>query len=363
MTQRFLQFTSAAAVLLAIGCSKPAVEVTATAEPVAVHVDTAALDSLTTTITVPGVVVPAPGADWLITAPEVARIAELPKVEGDVVKEGDILVRFEAPSLITEIATRRSEVAQSAARLQNARAASTRLAGLLDRGIASQKEVDESKRELAEADAAASQAKSSQEAVAMLESRLVVRARFNGIVAKRMHNPGDMVEASMSDPVMRVIDPSRLEVLASVPVSELTKIAVGRSAKILTPASAEPLSGTVISRPPVVDVAIAAGDVRVSLPKGTSASVLAAGTPVQIELITATRTKVLVVSSAAIIRDGDDVFVMVAGDDNKAHKRAVKIGVSTRARTEILDGVAAGDKVILIGPEPVPDGASIEIER
>lgn len=360
MTRLVIRCAGVAMVWLAAGCSKPAVESTATAEPVAVHVDAAAIDSISTSITVTGVVSLAPGADWLITSPEVARIAELTKVEGDVVKQGDVLVRFEAPSLITEIATRRSEVAQSAARLQTAKAASVRLAGLLERGIASQREVDEARRDLAEAEAAAAQAKSAQDAATMLESRLVVRARFNGVVAKRMHNPGDMVEASMSDPVMRVIDPSRLEVLASVPVAELSKIVVGRAAKILTPSTPEALSGVVMSRPPVVDVAIAAGDVRVSLPASAS---LTAGTPVQVEMVTATHTKVLLVSSAAIVKDGDDVFVMVAGADNKAHKTAVKIGIGTRARTEILEGLSAGDKVILIGSEPVPDGASIEIER
>jgi RND family efflux transporter MFP subunit len=330
---------------------------------VAVTVEAASRDALKTTITVAGVIAAAPGADWLITAPEVARILELTKVEGDRVTEGDVLVRFEVPSLITEIATRRSEVTQAGARLQNAKTASTRLAGLLDRGIASQKEVDEARRELTEAEAAVAQAQSSQQAVALLESRLVVRARFNGIVVKRMHNQGDMVEASMSDPVMRIVDPSRIEALASVPVSELNRISIGRSARVLTPTAPNPLEGAVVSRPPVVDVAIAAGDVRVSLPKGTTTATLAVGTPVQIEIVTDERKNVLVVPSGAIARDGNEVYVMIAGADHKAHKKAVKIGITTRARTEILEGVEVGDKVILLGAEPVPDGATIEIER
>lgn len=350
------------ALLSTIACSKPVVESTATAEPVAVRVDPAARGTVMTTITVPGVIAPAPGADWLITAPEAARIIELTKAEGETVREGDVLVRFEVPSLLTDIAARKSDVAQAASRLQHARASSTRLAGLLDRGIASQKEVDEAKRELADAEAAVAQSKSAQDAAAMLESRLVVRARFNGIVAKRMHNQGDMVEATASDPVMRVVDPSRIEALASVPVSDLGKVAIGRSAKVLTPGSPAPLEGAVVARPPVVDVAIAAGDVRVSLPKGTSAATLAVGTPVQIEILTEQHKDVLVVSSGAIAREGDEVFVMVAGSDHKAHKKIVKVGLANRVLTEILDGVSVGDKVILLGAEPVPDGADIEIE-
>ena len=349
------------ALAAAAACSKKTVESTATAEPVAVQVDAAVKGTVTATITVPGVIAAAPGADWLITAPEAARIVELAKAEGDAVKEGDVLVRFEVPSLITDIAARKGEVAQTAARLQNARSASTRLAGLFERGIASQREVDEAKRELAEAEAAVAQARSAQESTAVLESRLVVRARFNGVVAKRMHNQGDMVEATASDPVMRIVDPSRIEALASVPVSDLGKVVAGRITKVMAPGAAAAFDGVVISRPPVVDVAIAAGDVRVSLPKGASAAALAVGTPVQIEIQTDLRKNVLVVSSGAIGREGDEIFVMVAGSDHKAHKKVVKVGLANRVLTEILDGVSEGDKVILLGTEPVPDGADIEI--
>ena len=51
-----------------------------------------------------GVVAAAPGADWVITAPEPARILELPKAEGDRVRTGDLLVRFEIPSATTDVA-------------------------------------------------------------------------------------------------------------------------------------------------------------------------------------------------------------------------------------------------------------------
>ena len=48
---------------------------------------------------------------------------------------------------------------------------------------------------------------------------------------------------------------------------------------------------------------------------------------------------------------------------NRQVSRRAAIGIETRARTETLEGVAEGDKVILDGPQPVPEGASIEIER
>ena len=71
----------------------------------------------------------------------------------------------------------------------------------------------------------------------MLESRTVVRARFPGIVAKRGHNPGDMVEASAADVILRVVDPAQLQVVAAVAIADVPRVEVGNAVRILVPGS------------------------------------------------------------------------------------------------------------------------------
>jgi len=56
------------------------------------------------------------------------------------------------------------------------------------------------------------------------------------------------------------------------------------------------------------------------------------------------------------------VFVIVAGDDGKAHHKNVKTGIVTREKVQIVSGLTAGEKVI-VGTEPVPDGAAITIGK
>src|SRR6188474_3722758 len=73
-------------------------------------------------VNVTGTVTAAPGADQLVVAPQPARIAEITKAEGDLVTAGDLLVRFEIPTLTTDVATRRGELARAKARLDTARA-------------------------------------------------------------------------------------------------------------------------------------------------------------------------------------------------------------------------------------------------
>ena len=65
-----------------------------------------------------------------------------------------------------------------------------------------------------------------------MAGRATVRATFDGIVARRMHNPGDLVEATASDPVLRVIDPRRLEVVAAVPLADAPRVEVGAPAHL-----------------------------------------------------------------------------------------------------------------------------------
>ena len=111
-----------AAMALASACGHTAVEEVQTEAAPAVKVQAIQPKTFEGVVAASGVVAAAPGADWTITAPEPARIAEIAKAEGDRVKTGDLLVRFEIPSLSTDVAQRRSEVQQAEAHVANAQA-------------------------------------------------------------------------------------------------------------------------------------------------------------------------------------------------------------------------------------------------
>jgi len=360
MTRIWAKWTMAGALLACAGCAEPALEVAETSAAVPVTVEAARLDTIRGVVLVNGTVTPAPGADWIITAPDAARIADLPKAEGDAVAEGDLLVRFDIPTLASEVAARKAAVSQAHARLNLAKAAVARLSGLVAQGVAARREVEEAQREQLDAEADLAQAQIAADTAAALADRAVVRARFAGVVAKRWHNVGDMVDASASDPVLRVIDPRHLQVVAAVPVADLARVQNGRTARIIGPAGGDGDPAKVVARAAQVDSGSATGDVRLSFEQPTH---LPAGAVVEVEILAEERTNVLVVPAAAIVRDGDETFVMVAGPDNKAHKHAVTLGLATRELIEVRSGVAAGDQVIIQGQDGLPDGGAISIAK
>ncbi|PYR94438.1 MAG: hypothetical protein DMF84_04545 [Acidobacteria bacterium] len=359
MTRRNAALVLALALLPAACSHKPVEEVETTAAT-PVKTLTLAPKTVEGTVTATGIVSAAPGADWTITAPESARIVELPKAEGDRVKPGDLLVRFEIPSLSTDVATRRAEAQTAHARVENAQANVTRLTTLVEHGVAAQKEIEDARRELAEARAALAQAESASQNAGVLASRAVVRARFTGVIAKRAHNPGDMVEASASDVILRVIDPSRLQVVAAVAIPDLRRVEIGRAVRVLVPGSDEPETGKVLTRPAAVDPAGVTADVRVSFAGATR---LAAGTPVRIEIVAEQHANALAVPVEAVLHEDEEAFVMVAGSDHKAHKRKVEVGLTTAREAEITGGLKAGDVVVVQGQQGLPDGAAITLTQ
>jgi membrane fusion protein, multidrug efflux system len=129
---------------------------------------------------------------------------------------------------------------------------------------------------------------------------------------------------------------------------------------VIVPGAEEPEQGKVLTRPAAVEPTGVSADVRISFNAMTR---LAVGTPVRVEIVAEQRPNALAVPIEAIIHDDEDAFVMVAGADNKAHKRKVTIGITTPKLAEITGGLKAGEAVIVQGQQGLPDGAAITQEK
>lgn len=345
------------AAVFACGCSHQSAEEVDSETVVPVTTAAATTGDIRATITVTGIVTAAPDADQVVIAPQAARIAELPRAEGDRVRAGDLLVRFEIPELVADVATRRAEVTRAQARLENARSAQTRAHDLFDRGVAARKEVEDADRELADARAGVTEAQATLAASESSAGRSTVRARFNGVVAKRSHNPGDLVEAAASDPVLRVVDPRRLEVTASVPIPDIARIVVGAAGELRHATGAPAVALKVLSRPAAVEPGTASAPIRLSFAVPDLAPI---GTPVQVTINAEEHRNVVLVPAAAVMREADETAVFIANGDT-AQRRVVTLGISDAEHVEILKGVKAGEPVIVKGQAGLPDGAKIAV--
>lgn len=347
-----------AALTLVFGCSKETEEEVESETVVSVKTAAAAVGDIRGVVHATGVVTPAAGADLVVVAPEGARIAEMPLAVGDRVRRGDLLVRFEIPNSTAEVQRQQAAVAGAQAAIDNGRTAQTRARELFERGVGARKEVEDANRALAEAEAALSQARASLGAAQTVAGRSTVRATFDGIVSKRLHNPGDVVEAASSDPVLRVIDPRRLEVVAAVPLADASRVEIGAPALLSSaPASSPDVRLKVVSRP--AEVEAGTGTIPVRLGFAVPGN-FAAGTPVEVDIDAEEHKGVVLVPAVAIVREGEEAAVFVAAGA-KAQRRHVQIGLTDGAHAEIVSGIKAGEMVIVDGQAGLPDGAAITV--
>ena len=344
--------------VLGVACQRDAPEEVESETVVPVTAMPAETGSLTAEARATGIVAPAPGAELLVIAPEPARIVEIPKAQGDTVKRGDVLVRFEIPSTAAEVSKQEAETKRAQARIENARAALARAKDLFDRGVAARKEVEDATKELADAEADLAAAQAATVAAGALAARSVVRATFDGIVAKRSHNPGDLVEATASDAVLRVVDPRRVEVIASVPITDALGITVGAPARIVGASASAGDSGLkVIAQPAAVQPGTATVAIRLAFAKPTRYPV---GAPVQVSIDTDTHKNVVLVPASALVREGEETAVF-AVENQTAKRREVKTGIESGDRVEIISGINTGEMVITSGQNGLPDGAKVTI--
>jgi RND family efflux transporter MFP subunit len=347
-----------AGLVFSVACQRDAPEEVESQTVVPVTAMPAETGSITAEARATGIVVPAPGAELLVIAPEPARIVEIPKADGDTVKRGDVLVRFEIPSTAAEVSKQEAETKRAQARIENARAALVRAKDLFDRGVAARKEVEDATKELADAEADLAAAQAATVAAGAMAARSVVRATFDGIVAKRSHNPGDLVEATASDAVLRVVDPRRVEVIASVPIADTLGITVGAPARIVdAAASAGDSSLNVVAQPATVQPGTATVAVRLAFAKPTRYPV---GAPVQVAIETDTHKNVVLVPASAIVREGEETAVF-AVENQTAKRREVKTGIESGDRVEIVSGINTGEMVITSGQNGLPDGAKVTL--
>jgi membrane fusion protein (multidrug efflux system) len=340
-----------------VACSRAAPQAE-TVEPIAVTVQAARLGSVRDAISFPGTVTPQSLGDFIVIAPVPCTVSDVTKAEGDRVTAGEIIVKLDIAAISGEIATRQLELTDAIARVDRTKAETDRMSGLYDKGLASRLQWESARAAQSSAEAARSQAQAHMDSAKALESSTIIRARFNGVVAKRWHTGGELVQGGDADPIIRIIDPARLQVSAQVPLTDGGRILVGQAAIVQAPNGPE--AATVALKVSPASPAIQTYEVRFNFAAPTS---MPLDSPVQVDILIDERKEVLVIPSAAVQGGGGTTFVWVATPEGVATKRDVRVGLSSNNATEIIAGLVVGDQVIVTGIAELSEGQAITISK
>ncbi len=342
-----------------VACSKAAPDDTESEAVVPVTTAAATRGAITAHVHATGLVTAAPGAELIVVAPAAARIVEMPKAQGDAVRRGDLLVRFEIPSAAAEAAKEHAEITRAEAQLAAAQATETRQQDLVERGVGARKDLEEATRTVAGAQADLANARAAAAAADAVSARSVVRATFDGVIVKRTHNPGDVVEAASADAVLRVIDPARLEITAQIPLADVPRIHLGAPALVVNAATRDIAPTlTVISRPATTAEGSPTVPVRLALKHPTGYPV---GAPLEVDIEAEVHRNVVLVPIAAIVHEGEEAAVFVVTGD-KAQRRSVLVGLTDGEHAEITGAVMPDEAVIITNQNGLSDGAMVKTD-
>lgn len=153
--------------------------------------------------------------DAELTAGEPGRVTKVMVREGDRVRRGDVLLTMDAGLVRAEARRAVAEKAQTAAELEQAKRDAKRFEELGKETVVSTTEV-ESKVSRAQAMEAERQGKEAQ--ISVMRERLQrhrIVAPFDGVIAKRLVDPGDWLDAGRA--ALALVTDNRVEVFVRVP--------------------------------------------------------------------------------------------------------------------------------------------------
>lgn len=335
---------------------------------------------------------------FVVSAPVTGRVLRIELEAGDSVTRGQVVAQMlpEPPPLL-DARTRaeaRAAIDTARATLGRARAEAQRLRKALvlaeqelartrelhGSGLATRQQLDahetEARTALDAAEAASFAARAAEADLRRAEARLApsppassgrivdIAAPVNGVVLRRVRESEAVVPAG--EPLLEVGDPAGLEIVSDLLSTDAVKVKPGARAIVDQWGGDRPLDARVRRIEPsgftkVSALGVEEQRVNVVLDFADPAAAVAAlgdAYRVEVAIVVWERGDVLKVPTGALFRRGEQWAAYVA-DARRARERIVTVGQHTTSEAEVLEGLAAGDQVVLHPGDTLADGVRV----
>ena len=287
--------------------------------------------------------------------------------EGSEVKAGQLLFQIDPAPYQAAVDSAKAALAKAQANLTQAKELATRYKPLADaRAISSQEYVNaQSAQAQAEADIAATQA-------ALRSAQLnlgyaSVTAPISGRIGRALVTEGALVSAAEAtqmaliqqiDPVyvnatQAVAEVARLRKAATTAAADLSAVRI-----VLDDGSELPQRGRLLFSDLSVDPT--SGQVTLRTEVANPQALLLPGMYVRIRLVQGQIAGAMLVPQQAVTRGPQGDSVLVIGEGGKATPRNIKVGGASGSNWIVLDGLKAGEQVIVEGFQKMRPGAPVK---
>ena len=291
--------------------------------------------------------------------------------EGGLVSAGQSLYQIDPATYQAALASAQAQQAQAQANYDSAKQKADRYTQLIAIKAISQQDYDDAQTALKTAAAMLALQKAAVQTASINLNYTRVTSPISGRVGKSSVTPGALVTANQTEALATVQDLSKVYVDITQSATDLLKLKRAlKSGELgaadhadvsltLDDGSAYPLTGRLEFSDVSVDASTGAVTLRAIFanPEG----LLLPGMYVRARIVKGTVAQGILIPQAAVVLDAKGgASVLLAGDDNKAHKQVIKLGQMQGSQWQVMEGLKAGDKVIAEGAMKLKDKGDIK---
>jgi HlyD family secretion protein len=301
------------------------------------------------TVLATGVIRPRVGAQVAVGSRASGIVRKLYVTVGDRVSAGQLLAELDRVEFETQV--ERADAIRAAAVAERTWAEQEygRVKLLTEGNAATAADLAQAERAIETARAREREASAALEATRVQLGYTSIRAPIQGVVASVSTQEGETVAASFASPTfLTIVDLTRLEVWAYVDETDIGRIKVGQQARFTVDTwPDDAFQGRISAVRPSAEIRdnvvnyvtliefINRPD-RLLRPEMTAT----------INVVLEGRTDALAVPNGALRRDSEGTFLLVQAG-NAFERRVVSVGFRGSEFTEVLSGVAAGERVVV----------------
>lgn len=312
--------------------------------------------ALTETVRLSGSV--SPMEQSAVKAEVAARLAGVLVREGQAVRRGDVLARFDTVELTARLNEKQANLEGARAQLVLAEKTLTKNRTLNRSNIVSDTSLDQAESSFgfqrAQVDALAAQVELARKAL----RDAVVVSPIDGMVATRLVNPGENLAVNAA--MFTIVDLSRVEVEATVPAEQVARLAVGQTAALRVEGFGErEFAGRVARINPMARAGSRAIPVYVTIDNRDGA--LRGGMFASGEVLVAQAAGAIAVPPVAVRHDEQGDFVLVIADGHTVRRPVTRVAQWARGDLVQVEGLAPGDRVVTGNLPGLTAGRSVSI--
>lgn len=289
--------------------------------------------------------------------------------EGQMVAEGDDLFLIDPDSYEIAASQSEAELDNANARLSQAEREWRRVSGLYDRGAVSERERDDAKSNLQLAEAGIALAQAGLASAQLNLGWTRVKAPISGTTGLETESEGSLVDTGALLTTVTQTDPAHVRF--ALPENDAATQRRARramtgsnnnyeqTAQLVLPDGSEyRLEGSVDFTDATIDPRTGSVNARAIFPN--SDNVLVPGQFVRIRMQTQSLENVFSIPLQAISQDSSGELVFVVDDGNQVSARKIDAGPVKDGQQIVLNGLEAGDRVVVTGLNGLRDGMTVE---